>query len=193
MRSIHSTLEIGFDLDGILSHTDADALAWFQARGLVGPEVTAAQVDRWQFQDCLGVSDEAVSEMFADPEFWTNLTPDYQGINVLCQLVERGAVIHIATHRGCREITADWLRRHGCDYQHLEFLNPEEKVRYAEMKQLDYFFEDHPKTGLHLASAVGKLSFLRDKPYNRKIGTSKYMHRFYQWAEIEEFFCLNLI
>jgi hypothetical protein len=79
MRNVLSTLKIGFDLDTILAATDEASISWYQERGLVGPEVTAAQITKWDHSECLGVDPEAMFEMFASDSFFRNIPPIQRG------------------------------------------------------------------------------------------------------------------
>lgn len=190
MRNVLSTLKIGFDLDGVLAHTDEASIRWYQDRGLVGSHVSAQDITNWNHPECLGVDESDMIRMFNAPEFFEGIKPDRVACDVLRDLKLNGAEIHIVTSRAIQSQTSEWLARSNVKYDRLEFTSSDLKPGYAEWERLDFFFEDHPETALHLASKIGRISFLRDKPYNQGAGYHKNLIRFYSWREIERFFRL---
>lgn len=188
MKTVLSTLKVGFDVDSILADTDAHALSWLQERGHVGKEKTPIDITDWSFEKCLGVPTEATVEMFTNPAFFSTLPPIHEGIHLLRRLRVEGAEIHILTDCSCRAERSEWLRRHGISWDRLEFIKGDQKHIYAEQHWLDFFLEDNPKTAYRLASdGVTRLALLRDRPYNQGVRHSQ-LRRFYTWSEAHEFF-----
>jgi 5'(3')-deoxyribonucleotidase len=190
MRNVLSTLKIGFDLDTILAATDEASISWYQERGLVGPEVTAAQITKWDHSECLGVDPAAMVEMYTSDSFFRNIRPISEAVEIAQKLHHSGAEVHIFTDRPCPAVTAEWLELRRVPYDRLVFMKGEEKPAYAERIGLDFTLEDNPKTAIRLATTVSRLSFLRDRPYNRDAGLHPKLHRFYTFDEIFRFFRL---
>jgi hypothetical protein len=188
VRNVLSTIKVGFDLDTILAATDEASISWYQERGLVGPEVTARDITCWDHIECLGVSALNMQEMFTSDDFFGTIPPIKDATALAQVLHANGAEVHILTDRPCPDVTVAWLKRWGVPYRRLEFMKGEEKVQWAEAFGLDFFLEDNPRTAYLLAQKVGRLSFLRDRPYNRHAGYHPKLHRFYSFEELFRFF-----
>jgi uncharacterized HAD superfamily protein len=198
MQSVLSTLRIGFDLDGVLAHSDAAAVAHFKRHGLVPPETTADDVTEYDYSQCFEqVTGDFWRDMYRIKGFFLRMAADGGAINLVQDLVTAGVEVHIVTHRDWRPAnraeTVEWLKFHQCPYHRLEFRTPDQKPHYAEQYRLDFFFEDHPQTAHRMAAAATlfpRVSFLRDKPYNRGVADTARLMRFYCWPEIGDFFKL---
>jgi hypothetical protein len=190
VRNVLSTIKVGFDLDTILAATDEASISWYQERGLVGPEVTARDITCWDHIECLGVSALNMQEMFTSEAFFAGIPPIDDAICLAQCLVNQGAEVHILTDRPCPKTTVEWLKRYGVRYHRLEFLKGFFKASWAREFGLDFFLEDNPETAFAMAGRVSRLSFLRDRPYNRACEWHSKLHRFYDYSELFKFFRL---
>jgi hypothetical protein len=194
MRSLLSTLRMGWDLDGVLNHQDQAGVDWLKERGLVPANTTAEQVTAWNWEECFpGVTRADTDRMYVSGEVFDLAKPDWEARDVLIDLLRHGVEIHIVTNRAWDEttehhrgITTGWLTRFGIPYHRLAFTA--DKRAYARSYGLDAFIEDKLPTARTLVGIV-RASFLRDKPYNRvDAGTTEEVRRFYHWDEVARFF-----
>lgn len=196
MRSVLSHLKVGFDLDGVLAHSEIAAVSWYQRHGLLHSEATAADMTSYDHSECFDkITHDDMSRMFRDPDFFADILPDWGAVELVRDLYHAGTIIHIVTHRDWRPedriTTSGWLAKYGVPYTRLEFRTPYEKPHYAERWELDYFVEDHPKTAVFIAAKPNiRASFIRDKPYNKNTADHPKLVRFYRWNELREFFHL---
>jgi uncharacterized HAD superfamily protein len=194
MRSLLSSMRMGWDLDGVLNHGDEAGLSWLKQQGLVEQSATVAQITSWYWEECFpGLTREDTDRMYREGEVFAQAAPDWEGRDMLIDLLRHGVEIHIVTNRAWDEstahhrgITTEWLARFGIPYHRLAF--SADKAGYARGHNLDLFVEDKLPSAIKLVDAV-RVSFLRDKPYNQvDSATVEEVRRFYDWDELSRFF-----
>src|SRR5690606_14088569 len=112
----------GFDIDGVLTNDDdGTSNIWLQAASAYFGEPILRPA--YNVEEAFNKTRAEVEEFFAAciHDIFTNVPAREGAAQTLRSLADRGCSIHLITHRDerHRQVTEDWLRRHGFVYDSL--------------------------------------------------------------------------
>lgn len=192
-------LKIGIDIDNVISDSYTAYLERFNKE--FGRNIQYEELfDFYYLEKHTDINIERIKifidTVIKDNEFQLGLSPYKEAIAVINNWQRLGFSIHYITVRpvSIRQITFDWLKKHGFIGKKTTLDLYDEKGIYksdvaykkglADKLKLDLFIED----AVEIARALTIPVLLLDRPWNRTPGLPKNVKRVKSWQEIEEHF-----
>lgn len=159
----------GFDLDGVLTHTDEAILRGAHERGLlVGRTPADIWTYYWEHAFPGEISNAQMMEILNVPGFYRHLNPCEFMLDAIRHADREGFQVHLVTaRRGPSHVQSDtraWLEQHGVPHSHLVYREARDKAAYAAEHGLRFFVEDRFDTANEVAAHCPVL--LVESPYN---------------------------
>lgn len=175
-------LNIGIDIDDIITDT-AQALA-NELNRLYGYRFTLEDFTCYGVENCTEATQEQVSSILNNPEFYANLDLKPGAVEGLQELRALGNCIFLITARPYEvwKVTLDYLRINGVFYHYLLF-NRNKAVTCIKHK-IRAYLDDRYESILETAEA-GVWSFLPDRPWNGGMlpSNATRLSRYDYWAQ----------
>ncbi len=182
----------GFDIDGVLTDDDnghsnlwLERASAFFKRPIVKHSFyidEALEIDKEELEPFLARETAAIME---------TVLPRQGCAAVLSRLLEAGHEVQLITARSepYREVTEDWLRRHGIPYTDLH-MSPSETESYSKGQKcvqlgVQLFVDDHFMNCADVASR-GIYTLLYHTSHNRERRCPPEIVRVYNWLEIAQ-------
>lgn len=189
-------IKIGIDIDNVLTDSYPYYLEKFNSR--FKTEIKFDELtDFFFFENNSGIALEEIQEFFesvqSDYNFQFSLPVFPDAVTSITGWARQGAKIHYITARRhySRQVTQDWLRKHGLWVKDASLdvfpegypdADPVYKREAADRIGIDLMIED----SLEIADVMSIPVFLFDKPWNRGKLKSN-VRRIYSWNEIDAF------
>ncbi len=194
-------MRIGVDIDGVLNYRQEFMRAYgakfcFE-KGLLG----LMDITEHSVRKMFGVTQEERDEFwwrYGKYQMWVWPAQQFAA-EVIRKLRAEGHEIFIVTGRNnedmsvdgmpkgwtWEDVTRDWLKRNGIEYDEIEFHRgrpaPNDKGTYCAEQGIEVMVEDLPE---YLETLVGKTRvFVFDQPYNREVKLPE-MERVYGWYDV---------
>lgn len=176
-------MHIGVDLDNtILDATSAHLEYYNKASGL---SLTAQDVNDFYLYRLYGwdrAESDVVYHKYGYDIHW-NSSPLPMAVETLQQLFKRHQ-ISIITARPLlfRDVTIEWLKRHGIHYHHIALV--EDKLQECNHLKIDVLIDDGPHYAEEFALA-NKPVILYEQPYNLTVAND-FIYRASNWIEVKK-------
>lgn len=175
---------LGVDLDGVLGDLATAVINYCNSQ--FSKKITRQDITSHNINQCLGLTEEQVNEIFSTPDIFMNLTPIFGAKSALCNLKKRGWIINIMTDRFWHDndwsISRSWLSNHRFQWDHLNLVKAKHKPEYAKAHGISLFVEDNLETARELASVCNTVFLLNDTYNQGKVPQN--VKRVKNWQEI---------
>ncbi len=179
--------EIGFDLDGVIADT-AEAFIRLACHEYNHCSFRLEDITSFQVEECLDIPTSLVEQIFyaiLKDSLGSGLQPMSGAVETITSMTEK-ATVTIITARPLQQPVTDWLDHFfpakACEKINLVAMGDhDDKARYIQEHQLQYFVDDRVETCLQLA-ATGITPIVYNQPWNQ--GRHK-LQTVSSWQEIE--------
>jgi uncharacterized HAD superfamily protein len=175
----------GFDLDGVLTFTDAAIFRGAHARGLLlGKTPVDIRHYYWERAFPGEITPAQMAEILNEPGFYLRLAKCTQVYNAIIRAKTAGYQVHLVTARvGPPHVEAEtraWLERERIPFDVLAIRTAKEKAAYCREQRLEFLVEDRFDTANSVAQHCPVL--LIEAPYNvphhsEPYGLAPHVHR----------------
>ncbi|MEM4591723.1 MAG: hypothetical protein QW555_07845 [Nitrososphaerota archaeon] len=166
-------VKIALDLDGVLSDSMGRWVEiWNTKYGY--PTLSVEGLTEWDFWRKLGITQDEFNRIFDEVwQEWPLLKPLEENIDDSVSKIASLGRVDIVSGRVLkhRQYVVSWLKLHEIRYGSL-FLGISPKSRLGH----DVFIDDSPIEALQIAR-TRRIVLLRDQPWNRDLGESRYIRR----------------
>jgi 5'(3')-deoxyribonucleotidase len=180
-------MRIGVDLDGVV-YDFVEALRHYLVTHRGFDRYDLGESTSWNFfKDNWGMTTPEFLGYFRDGVeagvIFQHGEAEPYAKEVIDDLRDAGHTIHICTfrtiHEACPQITMDWLKRVGIEYDSITFSEDKTVIK------TDIFIEDNMENYMHLLGA-GTVGIMMDRPWNRALKNARRVENWIDFArEIE--------
>ena len=188
-------MKFGFDIDDTLINLREHAFRIYNKNLKQNVPIDVFhEIKKVEIHEAFGLTEEQGSAMWNDTleEIYYTTCPPYPGaVETLNELSEQGHEIYYITARSKEhgDRTKDWLKEQGFPVVEDRFycgMKDQEKVKFIQTLQLDYYFDDKPDVLNTLTDDKLKV-YVRNQSYNQHLE----IPRINNWSELKSIITNN--
>jgi uncharacterized HAD superfamily protein len=179
---IVKTMNLGFDIDGVISNFTTNFVDIIQNR--YGVKLTGADMYSYDVSLVLGITKDEVADI-VNETLKSDLPLNPLAKETIDKLNSEGHNIYILTARSdeLTEYTLNWLKQKGIVYKDIFHLTSGKKNLVDVF--IDLAVEDNLEEAIELTKKV-KHVLLFDQPWNKTKNVKGLIKRVYSWSEVYE-------
>jgi uncharacterized HAD superfamily protein len=179
---IVKTMNLGFDIDGVISNFTTNFVDIIQNR--YGVKLTGADMYSYDVSLVLGITKDEVADI-VNETLKSDLPLNPLAKETIDKLNSEGHNIYILTARSdeLTEYTLNWLKQKGIVYKDIFHLTSGKKNLVEVF--IDLAVEDNLEEAIELTKKV-KHVLLFDQPWNKTKNVKGLIKRVYSWSEVYE-------
>jgi uncharacterized HAD superfamily protein len=179
---IVKTMNLGFDIDGVISNFTKNFVDIIQNR--YGVKLTGADMYSYDVSLVLGITKDEVADI-VNETLKSDLPLNPLAKETIDKLNSEGHNIYILTARSdeLTEYTLNWLKQKGIVYKDIFHLTSGKKNLVDVF--IDLAVEDNLEEAIELTKKV-KHVLLFDQPWNKTKNVKGLIKRVYSWSEVYE-------